>query len=91
MWGSSTQTHIPARARNTARTAQTRIYNVHTRSVHTNLCFGGNEGTVKYDGSRLTATGVGRSDEEGFAVGLGWTFHSAGGFSLLDRNACPGE
>ena len=31
---------------------------------------------------------TGRSDEGGFTVGLGWTFHSAGSFSLLDRNAC---
>ena len=32
---------------------------------------------------------TGRSDEVGFTVGLGGTFHSAGDFSLLDRNACP--
>ena len=32
---------------------------------------------------------VGRSAEEGFTVDLGLTFHSAGDFSLLDRNACP--
>ena len=32
---------------------------------------------------------IGRKDEEGFSLGLEWTFHSAGGFSLLDRKACP--
>ena len=29
---------------------------------------------------------IGRSDKEGFTVALGWMFHSASGFSLLDHN-----
>ena len=32
---------------------------------------------------------VGRRDKEDFSVGVGWTVHPAGGFRLLDRNACP--
>ena len=46
-------------------------------------------GTGNTMGRGLLPQVVGRSDKGGFTEGVGWTFHSAGGFSLLDRNACP--
>ena len=58
--------------------------------VQQQYCCGGQRGSRKIRWVGACCHGsLGAVKRRGFTVGLGWTFHSASGFSLLDRNACP--